>query len=231
LVIDDDLELCELLAEYIEAEGFKVDSVQRGEHGIERGVSGEYALIILDVMLPGVNGFEVLRQLSTRSNSVPVLMLTARGQDVDRIVGLQLGADDYLAKPFNPRELVARIRTILRRTLPQRFVREQLSVGDIELDTGSRSVQRAGKPLELTAIEFSLLEILLRAAGHVVTREELAQVVLGRELTPFDRAIDVHVSKLRRKLGHRAGHAERIQSVRSVGYIYTQSSEVKEKGK
>lgn len=222
LVIDDDLELCELVQEYLEPEGFKVNTVHEGGQGVHAALSNEYSLIVLDVMLPGLNGFEVLRQIRARSRT-PTLMLTARGQDVDRIVGLELGADDYLPKPFNPRELLARIHAILRRTKRQPYPPERLSVGDLELDTGSRVVRRAGKLIELTAVEFSLLEVLLRAAGRVVTREELAKAVLGREFTPYDRAIDMHVSKLRKKLRPRTG-AECIQTVRSAGYLFVNPS-------
>jgi two-component system response regulator CpxR len=227
LVIDDDIELCELVAEYLKQEGFEVEAVHDGAQGIEQALSGDYALVVLDVMLPGVNGFDVLRRVRAKSRT-PVLMLTARGEEVDRIVGLEIGADDYLSKPFNPRELVARIRAILRRTksappeTPGKL--EVLSVGDIELDKGARVVRRAGKPVELTAVEFDLLEILLRSAGHVVTREELFKSVLGREFTPFDRSIDMHVSNLRKKLGHRINGTERIKTIRAVGYIYAHPS-------
>jgi two-component system response regulator CpxR len=223
LIIDDDLELCELVAEYLQPEGFQVDAAHEGGEGLRKALSGEYALIVLDVMLPGLNGFEVLRRVRAQSRT-PALMLTARGRDVDRIAGLELGADDYLAKPFNPRELLARIRAILRRVKPGPAPRERLIVGDLELDTGARLVRRAGKPVELTSVEFSLLEVLLRAAGRVVTREELTRITLGRELNPYDRAIDVHVGKLRRKLGRQDG-AERIQTIRSAGYIYVHASD------
>jgi len=223
LVIDDDRELCELVMEYLEPEGFKIETAHDGSQGVQKALSGEYALIVLDVMLPRLNGFEVLRQIRARSRT-PALMLTARGQDVDRIVGLELGADDYLPKPFNPRELLARIRAILRRARPAPAPREVLSVGDLELDTGARVVRRAGKPVELTSVEFSLLEVLLRGVGRIVSREELSRAVLGREFAPYDRTVDMHISKLRKKLGTRTG-TERIQTVRSAGYIYVQSSE------
>jgi two-component system, OmpR family, response regulator CpxR len=228
LIIDDDEELCELVAEYLKPEGFALEIVHNGQHGIERARQDEFALLVLDVMLPGANGFEVLRQVRAHSR-VPVLMLTARGDDVDRIVGLELGADDYLPKPFNPRELVARIRAILRRTKPepgpaqQATADERLSMGDVELDKGARVVRRAGELVELTSVEFDLLEALLRAAGRVVTREELVTQVLGRHFSPFDRSVDMHVSNLRKKLGHRIGEVERIRSVRGVGYVYVKS--------
>jgi two-component system, OmpR family, response regulator CpxR len=178
------------------------------------------------VMLPGLNGFEVLRRIRAESK-VPVLMLTARGDDVDRIVGLEIGADDYLPKPFNPRELVARIRAILRRTSLEKSVDQTtakiLTVGDIELDMGTRVTRRDGEIVELTAVEFDLLEKLLRAAGRILTREELSKSVLGRSPSPFDRSIDMHISNLRKKLGHQFGGVERIKTVRGVGYIYAQA--------
>jgi two-component system response regulator CpxR len=173
-------------------------------------------------MLPGINGFEVLRRIRAASR-VPVLMLTARGEDVDRIVGLEIGADDYLPKPFNPRELVARIRAVLRRveSNPQPQVDSgRLVVGDIELITGTRTVLRAGQKVDLTSVEFAILETLLRLAGQVVSRDELVKKALGRDLTAYDRSIDVHVSSLRKKLGQRAGESDRITTVRNIGYQY-----------
>lgn len=225
LVVDDDAELCELVREYLKPEGFEVEAVHDGEQGVEYALSGDYAMVVLDVMLPGLNGFEVLRRIRARATT-PVLMLTARGEDVDRIVGLEIGADDYLPKPFNPRELVARIRAILRRTTRgsgrgDAAALERLLVGDIELDPGGRTVRCGGKPVNLTGVEFDLLEMLLRAAGRVVEREELSKTVLGRRLMPYDRSIDMHVSNLRKKLGHLHGEHERIKSVRGFGYIYT----------
>ena len=226
LVIDDDEELCELISEYLGREGFAVEAEHEGAGGAARALSGEHALVVLDVMLPGLNGFDVLRRVRAAGARVPVLMLTARGSDVDRIVGLEIGADDYLPKPFNPRELVARIRAILRRARPAEnagAADDRITVGDIELDRGSRSARRRGTALELTSVEFDLLELLLRAAGAVVARDALSEKVLGRKLTPFDRSIDVHVSNLRRKLGPHPDGADRIKTVRSVGYIYTKA--------
>jgi DNA-binding response OmpR family regulator len=227
LIIDDDVALCELVTEYLEPLGFQIESVHRGDVGAERALAGEHALVVLDVMLAGLNGFEVLRRIRADSK-VPVLMLTARGDDVDRIVGLEIGADDYLPKPFNPRELTARIRAILRRTSLEapadQTPPKTLSVGDVELDSGTRAVSRAGQNVELTAVEFDLLEKLLRAAGRIVTREELSKEVLGRSSSPFDRSIDMHISNLRKKLGHQLGATERIKTVRGVGYIYAQAS-------
>lgn len=227
LVIDDDVDLCELLTDYLTPEGFEVEAVHDGARGADRALSGDHALVVLDVMLPGISGFDVLRRIRAGSK-VPVLMLTARGDEVDRIVGLEMGADDYLPKPFNPRELVARIRAIQRRVEPRREqepgsgkAAEKVVVGDVQLDPGARVVLQRGQPIDLTSVEFALLEVLLRAAGQVVTREDLAKEVLGRRLTPYDRSIDVHISSLRRKLVHQVGDTERIKTVRGTGYIYT----------
>ena len=226
LVVDDDLDLCELLTKYLRREGFDFDIVHDGEAGVERALSNDYGLVILDVMLPGRNGFEVLSGIRNHS-SVPVLMLTARGDHVDRIVGLEMGADDYLPKPFNPRELIARVRAILRRAKPGHgdetggaAAPERLTLGDVELDKGTRTVRRGGEPVALTGVEFDLLEALLRAAGQIVSREELVKSVLGRNFSPYDRSIDTHVSNLRKKLGHLVDGVERIKTIRSVGYIY-----------
>jgi two-component system response regulator CpxR len=177
-------------------------------------------------MLPGINGFDVLRRIRVKSR-IPVLMLTARGDDVDRIVGLEIGADDYLSKPFNPRELVARIRAILRRSQPVDTLsgaRENVAIGDIEMDIATRTVRRSGELVELTVVEYDLLEKLLRSAGQIATREDLVKEVLGRELSPFDRSIDMHVSNLRKKLGHHLNGLERIKTIRGVGYIYAGSA-------
>jgi two-component system, OmpR family, response regulator CpxR len=223
LVIDDDVELCGLVGEYLAPEGFQIESVHDGTQGLERALSGEHLLIVLDVMLPGMNGFDVLRRLRTTSRS-PVLLLTARGQDVDRIVGLEIGADDYLPKPFNPRELIARIRAILRRTQARgknaEPVPEIVKVGDIELDPAARTVLQHGSPIELTSVEFNLLHVLLQEAGRVVTREHLVDAVLGRKFSPFDRSIDMHVSKVRKKLGDSENSSDHIKTVRGVGYIF-----------
>jgi two-component system response regulator CpxR len=225
LLVDDDVELAELVGEYLTREGFTLDAETDGTHALDRAISGDYQLTVLDVMLPGVSGFDLLRGIRAASQ-MPVLMLTARGDDVDRIVGLELGADDYLSKPFNPRELVARIRAVLRRTqteprLPGERAPETLGLDDVAMDLGRRTVRRDEAPVELTAVEFTLLELLLRAAGTVVRRDELARGALGRALLPFDRSIDVHVSRLRKKLGPRPGGGERIATLRAVGYMYT----------
>lgn len=235
LVIDDDRELCSLLAEYLKPEGYSVEEANDGETGIEMAFGSDYSLLVLDVMLPGrLNGFDVLRKIRTRSMT-PILMLSARGDDVDRIVGLEMGADDYLPKPFNPRELLARIRTILRRSreetqetrVPPGVIRYR--VGDIELDSGARLAFRGEEPVELTSVEYQLLEVLLRHAGQVVHRDELALKVLDRPLSPYDRSIDVHVSKLRKKLGPDNNGAERIKAIRGSGYMYIVSSPVNRK--
>jgi two-component system response regulator CpxR len=230
LIIDDDFELCTLVGEYLAAEGFGVEAVHDGETGLQRASHGSYLLIVLDVMLPGMSGFDVLRRLRATSR-IPVLLLTARGEDVDRIVGLEIGADDYLPKPFNPRELVARIRAILRRSAadPKGIGAprppEILRVGDIELDPATRSVRHGGEPVDLTSVEFNLLEVLLREAGRVVTREQLVSAVLSRKFSPFDRSIDMHVSKVRKKLGDINGEEEHIKTVRGVGYILARPRE------
>ena len=225
LVIDDDSELCDLLTDYLSGEGFIVETANDGRQGVDQALIGDYVLVILDVMLPELNGFDVLREIRQQSK-VPVIMLTARGDDIDRIVGLELGADDYLPKPFNPRELVARVRAIQRRMVTdvQRPAAEKLTeliIGDVVLNPTNRMVQCAGKNIELTSVEFNLLEVLLTRAGEVISREELVEKVLGRRLSAYDRSIDVHVSALRKKLGHYEGDTERIRTIRSVGYLYS----------
>ena len=223
LIIDDDKDLCDLLHDYLTPEGFVVEAVHNGLEGSDRAISGGYSLVVLDVMLPGINGFEALRRIRAVSR-VPVLMLTARGEEVDRIVGLEIGADDYLPKPFNPRELVARIRAVLRRmeALPQPQIESaRLIVGDVELISSTRTVLRAGQKVDLTSVEFTILETLLRLAGQVVSRDELVKKALGRELSAYDRSIDVHVSSVRKKLGQANDNVERIKTVRNIGYLYS----------
>jgi two-component system response regulator CpxR len=223
LVVDDDVELCDLVSEYLQPEGFEVVAVHTGDQGLERALSGNFSLVVLDVMLPGLNGLDVLRRLRAKSR-VPVLILTARGDDVDRIVGLEIGADDYLPKPFNPRELLARIRAILRRAQAGPVIAgappEPVVIGDVEIDPGARSVHRGGENVELTAVEFALLEALVRSAGQVITRDQLANAVLGRRFVAYDRSIDMHVSKLRKKLGPQPDGSDRIKTIRGVGYTY-----------
>jgi two-component system, OmpR family, response regulator CpxR len=223
LIIDDDEELCELVSEYLAVEGFQTETANDGADGLRKALENRHDLIILDVMLPRKNGFDVLRDLRQKS-AVPVLMLTARGDDTERIVGLEIGADDYLAKPFNPRELAARLRAILRRTenvSAAPVAGEKYKFDDLDVAVKARSAKRAGEELPLTSVEFDLLVELLKNAGEVVKKEELSQTVLGRSLSPFDRSLDMHISNLRKKLGSRAGGEERIKTIRSVGYIYT----------
>ncbi len=218
LLIDDDSEMCSLVKEFLEPE-FHIEAIGRGDDGAKRALEADFALIVLDVMMPGMDGFGVLRHLRSNACATPVLMLTARGDDVDRIVGLELGADDYLPKPFNPRELSARIHAILRRAQPPQSAREKLRCNDIELYAAARSVRRAGEVVELTAVEFDVLALLMKNAGNVVTRDEMASRVLDRKLLAYDRSIDMHVSNLRKKLGPAPGGGDRIKSIRSVGYI------------
>ncbi|MBT9333300.1 response regulator transcription factor [Paracidobacterium acidisoli] len=224
LLIDDDVELCAMLTDYLNRHGFRAIAVHHGETGLRVAIEKSASLVLLDVMLPGINGFEVLRRLRAVS-TVSVLLLTARGEDDDRIVGLETGADDYLAKPFNPRELLARIRAILRRSSTAENSSAKsgtsgklLRVDGIELDTAARSVCCDGADLELTDIEFSLLEALMRSPGDVVTREELAVSVLGRKFHPFDRSLDMHVSRLRRKLDDSGRPGDQVKTIRGVGY-------------
>jgi two-component system, OmpR family, response regulator CpxR len=220
LVIDDDTELCSLVSEYLRPEGFQVACVHDGKAGLATALTGDYLIVVLDVLLPGMNGFDVLRKIRD-SSRLPVLLLTARGEDVDRIVGLEIGADDYLPKPFNPRELVARIRAILRRThgRAEAEVPDVIRVGDVDLDPATRTVHHRGNPVQLTSVEFGLLHVLLREAGRVVTREALVDEVLGRKFSPFDRSIDMHVSKVRKKLGD-SDSEEHIKTIRGAGYIF-----------
>jgi two-component system response regulator CpxR len=214
LIVDDDVALCDLLAQRLQQDEFVTEAVHDGVRGLERARSGEHGLVVLDLMLPRLNGIEVLRELR-KSSEIPVLVLTARGEDVERILGLEIGADDYLAKPFNPRELVARIRAILRRSLRAGADDRPLRAGDLQLNPSSREVFLGESPLALTSVEFALLEMLVHSAGRIVSREHLTETVLGRPLRPFDRVIDVHVSNLRRKLGN-----ERIKTVRGTGYLF-----------
>ena len=223
LIIDDDEELCELVSEYLTVEGFETACVHDGESGLKSAISGDYDMAILDVMLPKMNGFDVLRNLREKS-TLPVLMLTARGDDMERIVGLEIGADDYLPKPFNPRELVARLRAILRRVNNENgdeTQAEKLQVEDLEMSASARSAKLDGVDLGLTSVEFDLLTALASEAGKIVKKEDLSENVLERSLSPYDRSLDMHVSNLRKKLGLRADGSERIKTVRSVGYIYT----------
>jgi two-component system response regulator CpxR len=223
LIIDDDEELCELVSEYLTVEGFEISCVNDGETGLQHALSGNYDMAILDVMLPKMNGFDVLRNLREQSK-LPVIMLTARGDDMERIVGLEIGADDYLPKPFNPRELAARLRAILRRTADvdaNTEGNEKLDVDGMQISPAARIASRDGEEVNLTSVEFGLLHELLKEAGKIVKKEDLSERVLERKLSPYDRSLDMHISNLRKKLGARADGSERIKTIRSVGYIYT----------
>ena len=220
LLVDDDVELASMLREYIEREGFAADAVHDGEAGVAAALSGQYAIVVLDVMMPRVSGIEALRRIRAHSQ-VPVLMLTARGDDVDRIVGLELGADDYVPKPCTPRELVARLRAILRRSGEPAAdnTAGPLSVGALLMWPQMRRAQWQGQPLALTSTEFNLLELLARNAGRVVGKPELSEQGLGRPLARFDRSIDVHLSSIRHKLGARPDGRSWIETVRGQGYL------------
>ncbi|PJE80393.1 Transcriptional regulatory protein CpxR [invertebrate metagenome] len=221
LLIDDDIELCDLLIEYLGIEGFHVHAVHDGESGIAEVLAHQYSLVLLDVTLPKLNGFDVLKQIRQTSN-IPVLMLTARGDDVDRIVGLEIGADDYLPKPYNHRELVARIKAVLRRGQPSKKTtrNKTLKIDDIVLNLSNREAALKGEPLELTATEFTVLKTLIERVGELVPRDELTQIALNRGLTLYDRAIDMHVSNVRKKIGCRETGQPRIKTVRGAGYFY-----------
>ena len=224
LALDDDTGLTELLAEYLQPEGFALDAVHDGEAGVASILAGGYSLVVLDIMLPGIGGLEVLRRIR-RQSQVPVIMLTAKRSTADRVMGLEIGADDYLSKPFDPRELVARVRSVLRRVRPANTGRGRdfLTVDDLVLDAGKRQVRRDGGVMELTSAEFDLLHVLLAAAGRVVSRDELFRTVLEREFSIPDRGIDNLVSALRRKLGAASDGDERIKAIRGVGYLYAHS--------
>jgi len=228
LLADDDIELSDMLIDYLGKEGFDVDVAYEGDIALAKALAKQYDLLILDVMMPNRNGFEVLRELRMQS-SLPVLMLTARGDDVDSVVGLELGADDYLAKPSSPRVMVARIRAILRRaeahpgSLDSSERPRDIAHHDLVIHTGSRTVVRGGSPIPMTSTEFSVLEVLLQEAGRVVSKANLSEQALGRKLSRYDRSLDMHVSNLRKKLGPFADGQERIKTVRGVGYIYSRT--------
>jgi DNA-binding response OmpR family regulator len=226
LLIDDDADLTAMLSQYLRGEGFEVDAVHDGEAGVTEATSNRYALVVLDIMMPRLTGIDALRRIRQQSD-VPVLMLTARGDAIDSIVGLDMGADDYVSKPCMPGALVARIRAILRRTAERRDGASlggsargarPVQVGDLVLWPGSRRAQWRGAALELTGAEFSLLEVLLRNAGELVSKQEISQQAFGRPLGRFDRRIDVHISSIRQKLGSRPDGESWIQSVRGQGY-------------
>ena len=221
LIADDDTELCELLQEYFEQEGFSVRLAHDGEKALQAARRPAVDVMVLDIMMPKMNGVDVLRLLRKESE-LPVIMLTARGDDLDRIIGLELGADDYLAKPANPRELLARIRAILRRSQGQAGA-STLHTSDLELNQGRRELLKDGLAVDLTSTEFSILLLLLQRKGEVVEKKDLYLAALGRESVAYDRSIDMHVSNLRRKLGPDPHGDDRIETIRGIGYQYRDS--------
>jgi two-component system response regulator CpxR len=219
-MIDDDAELCALLGDYFQAEGFDFASARSGDEGLAMLAGGRYGIVVLDVMLPGRDGFDVLREIRTAS-SIPVILLTAKGDRLDKVVGLEIGADDYICKPFDTRELSARIRAVLRRSGPPGTASQEiLRVADLEMDILSRSVKVGERGVPLTNVEFRLLETLISRAGKKISSEQLSVSVLGHTHSPFDRSLSVHMSKLRRKLGPYPCGSERIKTLRSEGFIY-----------
>ncbi|MBW3166144.1 response regulator [Ferrimonas balearica] len=222
LLVEDDQGLCELLGQLLELEGFTLTVRQDGPSGLLEAQNGEHDIVLLDVMLPGLNGFDVLRQLRQKSD-VPVLMLTARGDDIDRVVGLEIGADDYLPKPFNDRELIARIRAILRRTRDKESSsngQDELVCDDLTLYPRRQEAWVNDALLPLTATEFSLLLELTQNPGELISKDRLSEAVLGKKLMPFDRSLDMHLSNLRRKLPERSDNRPRVKTVRGKGYIW-----------
>lgn len=218
LLVDDDAELCGMMREFLAETGHKLDTAYNGREGLASALRGNYDLMILDVMLPGLDGLAVLEQLRSKKD-LPVIMLTARVQQHDRILGLNSGADDYLPKPFDPDELLARIRAVLRRTQSAGLPSEAtVTLGNITVNPATREVWSAGTSVELTAMEFDLLELLMRSAGQVVSRDQITEVLFEREATPYDRFLDVHISHLRKKL---AGGRKMIRTIRGVGYVFT----------
>ncbi len=218
LMIDDDRELGAMVTDFLAIDQLAVTVRNTGEEGIEAFKAGGFDLVILDIMMPGISGLEVLKKIRQNSN-VPVVMLTARGDDVDRIIGLEFGADDYLPKPFNPRELVARIKAILRRAQPQSEEQQVLELGEIKLDTRTHRAAVSDQELKLTGTEYEILKCLLETPGKVVNKEFLSERALGRRLLPYDRSVDTHISNLRGKLEKAGNRNETIQNQRGVGYL------------
>lgn len=221
LLIDDDLGLAELLAQLLELEGFELTLAHDGQSGLNLALTQSFDLILLDVMLPQMNGFEVLKALRAQKQT-PVLMLTARGDEIDRVVGLEIGADDYLPKPFNDRELVARIKAIIRRThhTTEESANTILEFGDIKLDTSRQEVYCQEQSLILTGTEFGLLLEMIQHAGELISKDQLSEKVLGKKLMPFDRSLDMHLSNLRKKLPERTDGRPRVKTIRGKGYIW-----------
>ncbi len=229
LLVDDDRKLCRLIADYLGPFGFTVEAVHTGPDGLERAIGGGYEAVILDCMLPGMDGFEVLRQLR-QASKIPVLMLTALGDEPDRIVGLEMGADDYLPKTFSTRELLARLRAVTRRSAATARASEspadqRILVQDLRVDVGARTASLAGQAVSLTPVEFDLLCCLAKAAGRVLTRDQLLDEISGRDYEAFDRSIDVHISALRRKLNDDPKQPRYIRTVRSAGYMMVRGAE------
>jgi two-component system response regulator CpxR len=218
LLIDDDQELGQMLSDFLTTDQLDLSACSSGEAGLQKLRDSKFDLVILDIMLPGISGLDVLRQLRQSSN-IPVIMLTARGEDVDRIIGLEFGADDYLTKPFNPRELSARVKAILRRSQNSAGDSRTLNLGEIELDLRTRKATVSGSELQLTGTEFQILHCLLQKPGEVVSKERLSERALGRRLLPYDRSIDTHISNLRGKLEQAGNSSETIQNQRGVGYL------------
>jgi DNA-binding response OmpR family regulator len=222
LLVDDDQELCELLARYLRREGIETDQVHTGPEGLEQGLSDEhYDAMVLDIMLPGMTGLEVLTELRKKSD-LPVVMLTAKGDEMDRIVGLEVGADDYLPKPCNPRELTARLRAVLRRSKSEMSMVEDdvIRIDELEIDHSQHQVLKNSEPLELTVTEYNILNTLVSHLGKVVEKNQLAEEAMSRSLTLFDRSLDMHLSNLRKKLGMHDDGQTRIKTIRGVGYMY-----------
>ena len=221
LLADDDVELSDLLKEYFESEGFAVRVAHDGEQALDQARQPGLDLVVLDIMMPKMNGMDVLRELRQDSHQ-PVIMLTAKGDDMDRILGLELGADDYVPKPCNPRELLARIRAVMRRApaVPEPEEHHTIVQDDLELNQGNRTLTRNGQPVDLTSTEFSILLALLQQRGEVVSKRDLYVSALGREPVPHDRSVDMHVSNLRRKLGPDPRGDNRIETIRGIGYQF-----------
>ncbi len=228
LLIDDDRKLCRLIREYLHPVGFQVETAYSGTDGLARALNENFQAVILDIMMPGMDGLEVLRRLREHS-SVPVLMFTAMGEETDRIVGLELGADDYIPKTFSSRELLARLKAVIRRSnilspqpcLDKNAVEKNSRViHDLIIDYDTRAIRQAGAELELTPVEFDLLSRLVENAGRILSRNQLLEAVTGRDYSVFDRSIDVHVSSLRRKLGDDPRHPRYIKTIRSAGYMF-----------
>jgi DNA-binding response OmpR family regulator len=218
LLIDDDAELCSMMQEFFAENGHRVTAVHNGRDGLARALEGQYDLVILDVMLPQINGFTLLHQIR-RQSAVPVIMLTARAHRSDRIEGLDKGADDYLVKPFDPDELLSRVRAVLRRIARSHHLNDGLSsFGEIRIDVNRREVWKGKRLVDLTAMEFDIFDLLARSAGRIVSRDEITEALFEREVTPLDRSLDVHISRLRKKL--ESGHTL-IRTIRGVGYVFT----------